>query len=76
MSSKNSKPEPEIPVVKKTMGELYPSLPFLPDTPDRPRYRPLVATVDHLRKRLESLPDLPDEIDISSQEPQARDDKN
>ena len=33
---------------KKTMSELYPNLPFLPDSEDRPRYYPLADTVDHL----------------------------
>ena len=47
------------------MRELYPNLPFLPDSVDRPRYIPLAGTVDHLRKRCESLPDLADEIDVS-----------
>lgn len=37
------------PKPKKTMGELYPNLPFLPDSEDRPRYSPLADTVDHLR---------------------------
>ena len=40
------------PKAKKTMGELYPNLPFLPDSEDRPRYSPLADTVDHLRSRL------------------------
>lgn len=64
MPSKNSKPKAKI-AKKKTMAELYPNLPFLPDTPDRPRYCPLADTVDHLRKRLESLLNLPDKIDIA-----------
>lgn len=65
MSSENSTPGPEIAEKQKTMAELYPNLPFLPNTPDRPRYRPLADTVDHLRERHESLPDLPDEIDMA-----------
>lgn len=64
MPSKNSKPEPEI-AEKKNMAELYPDLPFLPDTPDRPRYRPLASAVDHLRYHRDFLPDLPDKIDIA-----------
>lgn len=64
MPSKKSKPKAKI-AKKKTMAELYPNLPFLPDTPDRPRYYPLADTVDHLTKRLESLPSLPDKIDIA-----------
>lgn len=36
---------------KRTMAELYPNLPFLPDSTDRPRYSPLADTVDHLRYR-------------------------
>lgn len=38
--------------LKRTMAELYPNLPSLPDSEDRPRYRPLADTVDHLRSRL------------------------
>lgn len=65
MPSKKSKPESEVAEKQKTMAELYPNLPFLPDTPDRPRYRPLADTVDHLRYRHIPFPDLPDEIDIA-----------
>lgn len=36
---------------KKTMKELYPDLPFLPDYVGRPRYTALANTVDHLRMR-------------------------
>ena len=65
MPSKDTNVEPEITENKKTMAELYPNLPFLPDSPDRPRYRPLAGTVDHLRMRYQSLPPLPDEINIA-----------
>lgn len=37
---------------KRTMAELYPHLPFLPDSEDRPRYSPLASTLGHLRYRL------------------------
>lgn len=37
--------------LKRTMADLYPNLPFLPDSKDRPRYSPLADTVDHLRSR-------------------------
>jgi hypothetical protein len=37
---------------KRTMAELYPNLPFLPDPEDRPRYSPLASTLGHLRYRL------------------------
>ena len=37
---------------KKTMREWYPDAPFLPDSVDRPRYKPPIGTVDHLRSRL------------------------
>lgn len=36
---------------KRTMRELYPNLPSLPYSEDRPRYSPLAGTVDHLRYR-------------------------
>lgn len=61
MPSNNLKSGPRIPDQNKTMAELYPNLPFLPDWPDRPRYRPLADTVDHLKNRCKSLPDLPEE---------------
>lgn len=38
-------------MTKRTMGELYPNLPFLPDSDDRPRYSALPDTVEHLRYR-------------------------
>ncbi|WP_283440408.1 hypothetical protein [Noviherbaspirillum suwonense] len=65
MPSKNSKPGSEIAEKQKTMAELYPNLSFLPDTPDRPRYRPLASAIDHLRYHRDLLPDLPDQIDIA-----------
>lgn len=37
---------------KKTMRDLYASLPSLPYSVDRPRYRPLAGAVDHLRSHL------------------------
>jgi hypothetical protein len=42
------------PKAKQTMGELYPNLPFLPDSEDRPRYSPLADTIDHLRDRVKN----------------------
>lgn len=62
MSSPDSKPKLKIPENKQTMAQLYPNLPFLPDTPDRPRYRPLADTFDHLRYR--PWPDFLNVIDI------------
>lgn len=47
------------------MADLYPDLPFLPDTPDRPRYRPLASTLGDLRYSHDSFPDLLVEIDIA-----------
>lgn len=50
---------------EKTMADLYPNLPVLPDAPGRARYRPLADTVDQLRNRCESSPDLAAEINIA-----------
>jgi uncharacterized protein (DUF433 family) len=36
---------------KKTMKELHPDLPFLPDYVGRPRYTAFANSVDHLRSR-------------------------
>lgn len=68
MPSESSKPDPKIAEKQKTMAELCPDLPFLPDTPDRPRYRPLASTLGDLRYCHNSFPDLPDEIDVAIDE--------